>query len=628
MYRTKLKGKIYIVLVFATCMLVASSMVHETTNYQRKAIDPEIDASETVIEKNWEAIDAGASWWNPSWNHRKNLTITEPGVMDRDQDPIDVYLEFTGEEARVGSLRVACYTNTSTWNEIPSQVWNATTFTNGTADFYSSCTITFFINITKADTEHYYLYHDPVENSDPGYADHVTVNCINHPGITDDTSMPNVDHVNSTQWTGVDTLQFIIDGDAVNPRASICLVDTMRGGSDWGGPSCSLFEARHGAQDALDLSSSQWTSIGEFALDAIQADGSGSNYRVNIGPDNPAEAWDGAGSITVVNDGPLFTMVEIETTDGAFSSVSSGQWWMDDLGNPAFIDDTMTAPNTGLGYAKYKITYTCYYHGDHALIKTNLKIIGAPQRGMMGSGYPVEDPSYLANTGFWTKNFGDWPHIFQIVKATSTGDMVQSNQSTYGALDGYNTTSTGSKYWDMPAEPWAAFWDNQSGTDPSIGLIGITDGIGWETHSLGVVGIGGNILMQPLMRNEMGMTELYTIPDGGQEEITYYVVTSAHGTNDTFTRDMASRLNAGLEVMLDGIKLGPEEVDLYPSTGTIEKNWESVQTTSWWNAAWDYRMQVNITEPGRLDRDQDPIDVYLEFTGEEARVGSLRVACY
>ncbi|MHA1680417.1 MAG: hypothetical protein ACTSUE_05375, partial [Promethearchaeota archaeon] len=75
-------------------------------------------ASDTVITKNWEALETYESWWNVNWQYRKHIILTEPGLMDRDKDPVDVYVTFSGDVAHENSIRIAYYDNSSTWNEI------------------------------------------------------------------------------------------------------------------------------------------------------------------------------------------------------------------------------------------------------------------------------------------------------------------------------------------------------------------------------------------------------------------------------------------------------------------------------------------------------------------------------
>ncbi|MHA1680448.1 MAG: hypothetical protein ACTSUE_05530, partial [Promethearchaeota archaeon] len=77
-----------------------------------------LESSETSIIKTWEAEETLSEWWNANWLYRQKITITEPGLMDRDKDPVDVYVTFSGDVAHENSIRIAYYDNSSTWNEI------------------------------------------------------------------------------------------------------------------------------------------------------------------------------------------------------------------------------------------------------------------------------------------------------------------------------------------------------------------------------------------------------------------------------------------------------------------------------------------------------------------------------
>ncbi|MFX0101698.1 MAG: hypothetical protein ACFFCS_19190 [Candidatus Hodarchaeota archaeon] len=547
-------------------------------------------SSDTSIVKNWEAEETITSWWDSTWLNRRKITITEPGLMDRDRDPVNVYLTFTGDEARNNSIRIAYYNGTG-WNNVSSQVWNATMHSNGSANFYDSCTVMFFVNITKSDTDVYYVYYDPYYNTPANYVDHITVRGALNPDIVNDPgNMPNVYHSNGTTWSGVDSFEIIVDGDTASPQAVVCLVDTMRGQSDWGGSSCSLIRAENNEVDALDINALQWMSIGEIAVDADGYDsymsvggGFSGEHRVNIGPDNPAEAWDGNGNVTVEEDGPLFTRVRITTTDGAFQYVNNSEWWRDDM-SALITSDSVSRGNGGAGYATYDIVYTFYYYGGKTFAKIDLDFTAEPQRGSSSSGYPIESALYN-DTGLYFKNYGDWPHLMQLVSADWNYPTKQDMKSWYGSKYGYFQEYIDSRRRDYPLEPWTAWWDNNTGptTNPTIGMFAETDGIGWEVLSLAVNGIGNNSLLQQILP-EGHQGDLFRVPNGVTMSYEYYVLTSDYGTNDTEVRDLCRRMNdqviveVGLEELfehntlmvhvadIDGITALGTDVNLYNAT--------------------------------------------------------------
>ena len=95
--------------------------------------------------------------WDPDlytyWNNRIEVNITEPNIADRVNEPVNLFLNFDYGSARTGKFRVVFY-NGSTWIDAPTQIWNVTSI----GDYVTSGTITFLTNITKGNTQTYYLY--------------------------------------------------------------------------------------------------------------------------------------------------------------------------------------------------------------------------------------------------------------------------------------------------------------------------------------------------------------------------------------------------------------------------------------------------------------------------------------
>ncbi|MHA1717275.1 MAG: hypothetical protein ACTSXP_16640 [Promethearchaeota archaeon] len=566
---------IFTILILTCFILIFHS---KTANEQRDELIVRTMQTDGKMVLPSTGIETLSSWWNESWDYRRKITLVEPGLMNRTNEPINVFLNFSGNEAHEGSLRVASYDGT-VWTEIESQVWNATMHSNGTDNFYDSCTITFFYNISLDSTEILYVYYDPEISSTPAYTDHITVRGVNAVNITDDTRMPNLLDANgSVLASNIDSFEIITnDGsgfDYSSPQAAVCLVDTMRGQSDWGGPSIGIVRAEYNGSDALSIADKQWMSIGEMALDAIaydsvtnQPNGFSGNYRVNVGPDNPAEAWDGNGKVEVLDDGPLFTRIHVQTTDGAFASIyprtgAGSAWFLDDLTNLANVDDTVTRndfntdSNGGIGYVKYNITYTFYYYGSHTFVKIDFDFGAFPQRGRVGSGYPVENANYLNDTVVAFKNYGDWPHLMQLVSSDWGYPTKQDMKSWYGSKYGYWQEYIGERRRDYPLEPWTAWWDNDTGSasDPTIGMFAVTNGIGWEVLTLAVNGIGNNSLLQQILP-EGHQGDQFILPNGTILSYNYYLFTSAFGTNDTMVREMCLRMNEPVLVQVGDVEL-------------------------------------------------------------------------
>nr|MDO8110949.1 hypothetical protein [Candidatus Sigynarchaeota archaeon] len=521
-------------------------------------------ASDTKITKTWQAVETLDSWWNVNWQYRKKITFVEPGLMDRDRDPMNVYVTFTGNEARVNSLRVVLFRDSTTWVEISSQVWNATTHNAGGIFYYDRCTVFFLLNMTKADTEIYYLYYDPAISTAPSYANRIDIRGRDT-AMANDNVNPSFTHLNGTAYNNVDSLQVIVDGNTANPRAAVALVDTVRAGSDWGGPCNSIYSARYGNADALNLAQSTYMSVGEMALQASSAADpfDGAAERINVGPDNVAEAWDGRGAITVLDDGPLFTRVKIQTTDGAYASLANlgsgaaNGWYRDYIYNTRYaqVDTASRGVTGGNGYVKYNITYTFYYYGLQTFAKIDLDIGAYPQRGPTGGvphiDYPLEAANYLRPTNVNFKNYGDWPHLAQLVRGNA-GTVAQDRKAWIGSKYGLYNMDIAARRRDYPLEPWTAWYD--TATDPTVGMFSVTNSIGWEVTSLAVAGIGPNSLLQQILP-EGHQGDIFTIPNNTIYYYDYYLLTSANGMNWSEVRDMCRRTNAPVSVTVSNREL-------------------------------------------------------------------------
>ncbi|MFX1474090.1 MAG: hypothetical protein ACFFCO_01265, partial [Promethearchaeota archaeon] len=166
-------------------------------------------------------------WWNINYDFRRKVVIVEPDIDDRVMEPVHITMPFTGDVAREGIVAVA-YWDTSSWTEVPSQVWNATTHNTGGTDYYDSCTVCFFVNITQNYQEVFYIYYDDTYATPPTYTDHINALPANGP-VNDDTTMPWVySEVTSTNYTNVDMV-YIRSSATTNEHAAILLTDEIRG---------------------------------------------------------------------------------------------------------------------------------------------------------------------------------------------------------------------------------------------------------------------------------------------------------------------------------------------------------------------------------------------------------------
>ncbi|MHA1665667.1 MAG: hypothetical protein ACTSVW_07545, partial [Candidatus Njordarchaeales archaeon] len=122
---------------------------------------PDTDVSSPQIR----ATTKLGGWWNSSYNYRINLTITEPGIGDRVNWPVDVYVTFS-PAANKHAIVVLDYSN----NKVKFQIWNSTANTT----HYFSCTITFLVNIPKSTSRKYFIYYDTSEVVTPRFSSAVT----------------------------------------------------------------------------------------------------------------------------------------------------------------------------------------------------------------------------------------------------------------------------------------------------------------------------------------------------------------------------------------------------------------------------------------------------------------------
>jgi hypothetical protein len=475
-------------------------------------------------------------WWDTNYNSRRMITLTEPGISDRILEPIDVFLTFTTGEAIVDSIRVAFF-NGSEWIEETSQIWNETTYTVGLNTYYNSCTVTFLTNITESSQKIYYIYYDDSYNIPAIYANKIWAYATNS-SATPDTSFPRVYSNITDSYVYADMIS--IATTFSNDLASIILTDTMRPSpySDWFGPVCSLITAKYNDSNGLDTSNGasvdSFMITGEFALDPFGRDPSMASSplnRVNVGPNNPAEAWiPGGGSVFIEENGSLFLKIKIITTDGGFENadLTIEGWPM----SMASSDDSVTYSNHGSGFFNYTYTYRFYYHGYNLLAELNQEIGVNIQVGGGGAQAHV-------------KNYGDWPHVMAF--SSIDGGTIQNMQAWFGSLKGLYTDPMGTRRHDFPLESWCAWYDNEIGNAPSIGLITTDFIIGWEVFSLAVGEVGPNLMLQQILR-EGHQGDFFIMPDGSVFEYHYFIYTSAFGTNYTEIRNMSSQLNSRVDV--------------------------------------------------------------------------------
>ncbi len=92
----------------------------------------------------------------PNWKYRIKLNVSEPGFINRVNEPVNVFLTFEDNQAKLNSFRVMMY-NSSGWFNVTTQVWNYTLYQP--SGFVKTATVTFLVNMTKSQSSIYYLYY-------------------------------------------------------------------------------------------------------------------------------------------------------------------------------------------------------------------------------------------------------------------------------------------------------------------------------------------------------------------------------------------------------------------------------------------------------------------------------------
>ncbi|MHA1835507.1 MAG: hypothetical protein ACTSYQ_01030, partial [Candidatus Odinarchaeia archaeon] len=112
--------------------------------------------------------------WAPSlydkWNYRAKINITEPGISDRINEPVNLFLDLPNNAALDGLFRLMFFNGTD-WVDVPVQIWNKTL----QGSYVDSATFTFLVNITKSASNIYYLYYtnDPSASMSVNYYNYV-----------------------------------------------------------------------------------------------------------------------------------------------------------------------------------------------------------------------------------------------------------------------------------------------------------------------------------------------------------------------------------------------------------------------------------------------------------------------
>lgn len=126
-----------------------SSVIFEN----RTGANVSISAPTGLITETYYAEEVGKS----KYDYERKVTITEPGVQTRIDEPVEVYVTFDHGQCYSKDSILVTYWNGSARNEVPSQVYNVSLWEDSTA---KSATILWNINIGLDESKDYYIYYD------------------------------------------------------------------------------------------------------------------------------------------------------------------------------------------------------------------------------------------------------------------------------------------------------------------------------------------------------------------------------------------------------------------------------------------------------------------------------------
>ncbi|MBN2251837.1 MAG: hypothetical protein JW724_07175 [Candidatus Altiarchaeota archaeon] len=97
-------------------------------------------------------------WWNTTWQYRQGVNVTEPGVGERTNWPVDVNID-TGSHATNCTKEFRVVDNDS--NMIPFRVYNET-YAGGKC---TSANVVFLVNASQSQTNSYWIYYGNLQAS-------------------------------------------------------------------------------------------------------------------------------------------------------------------------------------------------------------------------------------------------------------------------------------------------------------------------------------------------------------------------------------------------------------------------------------------------------------------------------
>ncbi|MBN1215282.1 MAG: LamG domain-containing protein [Candidatus Lokiarchaeota archaeon] len=158
--RRRILSIFFIFMVISSGFFSLNSYMLKNTDLKENTQENDINSSDVSYEP---SKYPASTWWDTRFRFRTGLVIENKYDYDR-FEPVNVYLTFEDGEHYEDSGRLVIYnfTGSEDWSdEIPVQVWNISYYS---ANYISSCTITFLVNISANSNCTYFFYYN--ENLD------------------------------------------------------------------------------------------------------------------------------------------------------------------------------------------------------------------------------------------------------------------------------------------------------------------------------------------------------------------------------------------------------------------------------------------------------------------------------
>lgn len=150
------------------------------------------------------------SWWNSSWQYRKNITLSETRGIDRTFEPVQVYLSIGS--GKVNNCTKEMRVIDETGIEIPSQVYNETYVGGGC----TACTLVFEANLTSNAQKNYTVYYGSPTAGMPSYPSDISVQNITphrEPGEPgSDSYPPHEAYIIQNRWGWYNATELYLQG--------------------------------------------------------------------------------------------------------------------------------------------------------------------------------------------------------------------------------------------------------------------------------------------------------------------------------------------------------------------------------------------------------------------------------